>query len=141
MQHSTTDLDRFHDYVFSGRLQQRVKEYAMGLRGTDILNDLARIKVYADSAGQEALTPPKTGPTEWHGILRKLVSDRLGDMRCLDCQGFFRSTRGLSVYVDADGDNIGNVYRSGTCSARLCVHCGSTLTVSIGGDLVPNNRG
>ena len=131
MQHSTTDLNRFHDYVFSGRLQQRVKEYAMGIRGSKTLEDLARIKVFADSAGQEILAPPKMGPTEWDSILRKLVSDRLGDMRCLDCQGFFRSSHALSAFVGVVG----------ACKARVCVHCGSTLTVSIGGDLVPNHRG
>jgi len=130
MQHSTTDLDRFHDYVFSGRLQQRVKEYAIGIRGTKTLDDLARIKVYADSASQDVLAPPKMGPTEWDDILRKLVSDRLGDVRCLDCQGFFQSTHALSAFVGC----VGSV------KARRCVHCGSTLTVSIDGDLVPNHR-
>ena len=131
MQHSTTDLDRFHDYVFSGRLQQRVKEYAMGIRGSKTLEDLARIKVYADSAGQDVLAPPKMGPTEWDGILRKLVFDRLGDMRCLDCQGFFRSTHALSAFVGC----VGSV------KARVCVHCGSNVTTSIDQELTTNHKG
>jgi len=125
MDHSTTDLDRFHDYVFSGRLQQRVKEYAMGLRGTKVLDDLARIKVYADSSECKVLTPPNMTVMAWDKVLTDLVRTRLGDMRCCDCQGFFQRTTALVC-------NVGLV---GRVPARVCVHCGSNVTVSLDGEL------
>lgn len=134
MKRSMTDFDRFCEVVLSGRMQSVVRAYSIGMRTTAIQDALAEMKVWADNSGYEAFElrgPDGMSLDEWHKTLSELVGKRLGDMRCLDCQGFFQAINAATAFVGV----------TGSVKACVCVHCGSNVTESLGYEQTTNSKG
>ena len=106
----------------TGELKRVIGAYAIGQRSSDILDTLARARVWSDNFGEFMPTPPRYDRTTWHDILDKLVLGRLGNRRCLDCGGFFQAEKVLQCFVGL----------SGNVRSSICPQCGSTTHEIIG---------
>lgn len=96
----------------------------MGRRTSGIVEVLARAKVAADNIGAFVPLPTQEGWTRtlWDLELDMLVSDKLGDLRCLNCWDFYRDT-GYRGTVGFGSDSV---------SVPRCPRCGGTLSEPIG---------
>ena len=106
----------------SGELKRVIGAYTIGQRSSDILDTLARARVWSDNFGDHVPCPVGYDRTTWTDILDALVLGRLGNMRCLDCGGFYRSNSFSQCYIGL----------SPAVKADKCPHCGQTCTEVIG---------
>ena len=105
----------------AGALKHFVDAYAIGQRTTDVLDTLARARVWSQDIGEWVPSPALFDRSTWTDILDDLVLQRLGNRRCLDCSEFFSDQRpNATCFLD----NISDV--------PFCPHCGSTTSETIG---------
>lgn len=115
---------RYRELEHSGTLKNVIGAYAIGQRSSDILDTLARARVWADNIGEWLPCPVGYDRTTWHDILDALVLGRLGNRRCLDCGSFFSDQRpNATCFI---------CYRENTLTVPYCPECGSTTTEVIG---------
>ena len=111
---------RYRTLEHDRTLKNAVDAYAIGQRGTDVLDTLARARVWSQDIGDWLPLPARFDRSTWTDILDDLVSKRLGNRRCLDCQGFFSDKRPNGQCF------LGNI------PVSFCPHCGSTTNEVIG---------
>lgn len=108
-----------------GTLKRAVQSYAIGQRSSDILDTLARARVWADNIGEWLPLPVGYDRTTWQDITGSLVLGRLGNRRCLDCSGFFSDRR-------PNGTCLIGLGPGSLSDVPFCPHCGSTTSEFIG---------
>lgn len=104
-----------------GALKQVVGAYAIGQRSSEILDTLARARVWSENIGEWVPCPLGFDRSTWTDILDKTVLERLGDRRCLDCGGFFQSTGRMKCFIG-----------SSPVQVDRCPLCGSVTSEAIG---------
>lgn len=116
----------YRDLEQTGVLKRTIGAYALGQRQSHVLDILARARVWSEHFGEWVPMPTGYDRATWNDILDHLVKTRLGDRRCLDCGGFFRSTAASQCFISAGGlaDRLVAVDR--------CPHCAETNTEVIG---------
>lgn len=113
---------RYRALEHDGTLKRVIGAYAVGQRTSDILDTLARARVWSYNFGEWLPLPTGYNRTTWTDILNALVLRRLGDQRCLDCGGFFRTTKALGCFIGTRG----------RVRSHVCPHCGGTAHDVIG---------
>ena len=113
--------------MYDNGLANVVQSYAIGRRGSIILDTLAEAKILADQTGQRIVDPRLfgTGPFDstWDDILSALVLSRLGNRHCLsdDCGKYYRSQPWTA----------GQSRKSYRTQVLTCPHCGGEVTEEI----------
>jgi hypothetical protein len=110
------DEQEYRTLEHSGRLHEVIGSYAIGQRGSDTLDTLARAKALADNIGEWVPSPRTFDRSTWNDILSDLVLRRLGDLRCLDCRHYYRDT-GYRAFIGREG-----------VRAPMCPNCGAVLS-------------
>lgn len=105
-----------------GTLKRVIGAYAIGQRGSEILDTLAQARVWSHNFGDHVPLPVGYDRTTWHDILDKLVLGRLGNRRCLDCGGFFRTNDTFGCLIGLESN----------VRSHVCPHCGGTTHDVIG---------
>ncbi len=71
-----------------GKLLAATESYGIGLRTTAVLMPLAYARVWSLNVGSVLAPPNGWSQTAWNAELDRLVKNRLGTFRCLDCGNF-----------------------------------------------------
>lgn len=116
------DERRYRELEHSGTLKNAIGAYAIGQRSSDILDTLARARVWSNNIGEWVPLPVGYDRTTWTDILDSLVLGRLGNRRCLGCSGFFSDQHATECFIGLTGRVKGYV----------CPHCGLTTSEIIG---------
>lgn len=88
--HDACESEHKYNELCNGNvLKAAIDSYGIGMRTTEVLRTLAYARVWSRNIGV-VIWPPDTVATqsEWNAILDKLVWERLGAYRCLDCGNF-----------------------------------------------------
>jgi len=98
--------------------------YADGDRTPRVLRILASAKVLSDNLGQLVPLVGTYDRDTWDTILSVLVKDYLGDLRCLNCFGYFKSG-GNEAYSPSN--------RPGQSTIRIpqCPQCGGVISEEV----------